>query len=56
MSGLEQHGHATFLNELDFVLPILENGGAKTQVKHKLKLEYNRWNSIHQGQMRSTVE
>lgn len=54
--GWEQHGHATFLNELEFILPILENGGSITQIKHKLNLEYNRWNSIHNGQKKSTVE
>ena len=56
MKRLEQHGHATFLNELDFILPILENGGSKTKIKNKLKLEYNRWDSNHPGQIKSTVE
>lgn len=56
MKGFEQHGHATYLNELDFILPILENGGSKTQIINKLKLEYNRWNSIHQGQKESIVK
>lgn len=56
MKGFEQHGHTTYLNELDFILPILENGGSKTQIINKLKLEYNRWNSIHQGQKESIVK
>lgn len=56
MSGLEQHGHATFLGELEFILPILETGGSKAQIKHKLNLEYNKWNSVHPGQYKSTVE
>lgn len=33
MEGLEQHGNATFIPELEFVLPVLEAGGSKSDKK-----------------------
>ena len=34
MDGLEQHGNATFIPELEFVLPVLEAGGSKSDIKN----------------------
>ena len=33
MEGLKQHGNATFIPELKFVLPVLEAGGSKSDKK-----------------------
>ena len=56
MAGLEQHGNATFIPELEFVLPILEAGGSKSDIKKQLTNLYQQWNKKHLGQKTSTVE
>ena len=56
MSGLEQHGHATFIPELNFILPILEAGGSKAYIKKQLINQYKIWNQKHPGQIKSTIE
>lgn len=56
MDGLEQHKHATFVPELEFVLPILETGGSKADIKKQLIDKYQLWDRRHLGQMKTTVE
>jgi len=56
MPGLNQHGNATFIPELEFVLPVLEAGGSKSDIKKRLTNLYQQWNNKHPGQFESTVE
>ena len=56
MDGLEQHGNATFIPELEFVLPVLEAGGPKSDIKKQLINLYQQWNQKHPIQIKSTVE
>ena len=56
MPGLNQHGNATFIPELEFVLPVLEAGGSKSDIKKRLTNLYQQWNKKHPGQFESTVE
>lgn len=56
MAGLNQHGNATFIPELEFVLPVLEAGGSKSDIKKRLTNLYQQWNNKHPGQFESTVE
>lgn len=49
MAGLEQHGNATFIPELEFVLLILEAGGSKSDIKKQLTNLYQQWNKKHLG-------
>lgn len=56
MLGLNQHGNATFIPELEFVLPVLEAGGSKSDIKKRLTNLYQQWNNKHPGQFESTVE
>lgn len=55
MEGLEQHGNATFIPDLEFVLPVLEAGGSKSDKKQLTNL-YEQWNKKHPGQIKSIVE
>ena len=55
MEGLEQHGNATFIPDLEFVLPVLEAGGSKSDKKQLTNL-YEQWNKKHPGQIKSSVE
>ena len=56
MEGLDQHGNATFIPELEFVLPVLEAGGSKSDIKKQLINLYQQWNQKHPEQIKSTVE
>ena len=56
MAGWEQHGNATFIPELEFVLPVLEAGGSKSDIKKQLTNLYQQWNKKHPEQIKSTVE
>lgn len=56
MVGFDQHGHETYIPELEFVLPIMEAGGSKNDIMQQLINLYNQWSQLHPNMEKSTVE
>ena len=54
-NGLNQHGNKSYISELKFVLPILEAGGSKSDIKSKLINTYRQWDKKHPNLLPSIV-
>lgn len=56
MAGWEQHGNASFIPELKFVLPVLVAGGSKSAIRNQLINLYQQWDKKHPEQIKSKVK